>query len=95
MNELRKFKVSSTLKDCVENVLKRWGIKYEIVNEDNSLFCKTSISGELFHKVVVRAKMEKETLECHSAIPFVTKEETEDMTVMQEIGNAYIIRDNS
>ena len=80
------FRVSDTLCDYVENVLRRRAIPYEI--KDGR--CETNLSGEKFHKVVLRAKMEKMTDEKESTYPFVAEKELFDETVLSEVGDDYI-----
>lgn len=81
-----QFRVSDTLRDYVENVLRRRAIPYRI--EDGK--CETDISGEKFHKVVLRAKMEKETDERGSNFPLIAEKELFDETVLSEVGDDYI-----
>lgn len=84
---MKNFKVSLTLRSSVENVLKRRAIPYKIL--ENKVF--VDLSGEQFHKIVIRAKMEKLQEEKGSLIPILHRSEVEDMTVLEEVGNAYIV----
>ena len=63
MTGKRKFKVKGELKDFIRSVLAREGIQHRFIQEENSLYCETSLSGERFHKIVKRAYCEKLTKE--------------------------------
>ena len=88
----KKFKASKSLLSYLENVLHRNGSSYKVINNKNELFIETDISGTHFHNYVVRAKMEKLQEEDNSPIPYVTAAEAVDPKIMQDIGNAYIIK---
>lgn len=85
---MKEFKVSDTLKGKIENILTRRCVGYSI--EGGTL--KADISGSYFHRVVVRAKMEKLMEEENSTIPYVAESELNDKLVMDEIGDSYIVK---
>lgn len=85
---MRKFKVSATLAPNIERVLHRRMVPYSIENG----YCNVELSGEKFHKVVLRAKMEKLQEEAGSTVPFIAEIEKQDSIVMQEVGTAYIVK---
>lgn len=84
---MNKFKVSVTLSPIIEKILHRRMIPYTIENG----ICMTSLSGERFHKIVLRAKMEKMQIENCSIIPYIAECELNDKTVLQEVGSVYCI----
>lgn len=88
---MRTFNISRTLADSIANVLTRRAIPYEIVEDNGKLICRVDISGKKFHKIVLRAKMEKLQDERNSIIPFVAKPERDDPEVMEEVGHAYYV----
>ena len=90
---MAEFRMSRTLKDKVTNVLTRRGIPFEILEKDGELRCKVDISGEKFHKIVLRAKMEKIQEEKNSRISYVAKVELEDSLVRSEVGTAFYVED--
>lgn len=85
--------LSKTLRANVENVLKRRAIPYIVVEENDALYCLSDLSGADFHKIIVRAKMEKETEEIKSEIPFISKMELNDWQVLEEIGEVHLIHE--
>ncbi|MCI5602124.1 MAG: hypothetical protein SOV90_10010 [Lachnospiraceae bacterium] len=89
---MRTFKVSETLKDYINNVLKRRGYDYSY-NDDGTI--NVEMSGQNFHKVVVRAKMEKLTDEKNSSISYVATTERDSSLVISEIGDTFIIDDKN
>lgn len=89
---MRTFKVSEMLKDYINNVLKRRGYDYSY-NDDGTI--NVEMSGQNFHKVVVRAKMEKLTDEKNSSIPYVATTERDSSLVISEIGDTFIIDDKN
>lgn len=89
---MRTFKVSETLKDYINNVLKRRGYDYSY-NDDGTI--NVEMSGQNFHKVVVRAKMEKLTDEKKSSIPYIATTERDSSLVISEIGDTFIIDDKN
>ncbi|MFI3236632.1 MAG: hypothetical protein R3Y47_01235 [Lachnospiraceae bacterium] len=96
--EYKKYRVSKTLKESVENVLGRRGIEHQFVEADGEIYCLLQISNNKFHKVVVRAKMEKYGEERGSSIPYLAKEEQGDFEVLDEISETscmYSIYDES
>lgn len=88
---MNTFKTSSTLLPSLENVLKRRGVEYEILDQDGSLSVKANLSGEKFHKAVVRAKMELLQEERGSSIPYIAECEVEDRYVADEVGNVFTV----
>lgn len=89
---MRTFKVSEMLKDYINNVLKRRGYDYSY-NDDGTI--NVEMSGQNFHKVVVRAKMEKLTDEKNSSISYVATTERDSSLVISEIGDTFIIDDKN
>ncbi len=89
---MRSYKVSPTLKEALANVLTRRGIYYEFTESDEQIYCETPISGQLFHKCVIRAKMEKLQEEKNSLIPYVASVEVDDPLVMREVGSAFFVQ---
>lgn len=89
---MNTFKVSKTLRSSVENVFTRRGILYNLTGEGDNLNIQTDVSGEKFHKMVLRAKMEKLQKEEGSSIPYIAECEQGDFIVMNEVGPAYIIK---
>ena len=85
---MRTFNISDSLKDSVINVLERRCIDYTLIENDSKIV--VNVSGTYFHKVVLRAKMEKLTKEKHSEIPLIAKVEVDDKEVREEIGDSYI-----
>ena len=85
---MRKFKVSATLKSNIERILHRRMVPYSIGDG----YCNVELSGEKFHKVVLRAKMERMQEEAGSTVPFIAEIEKQDPVVMQEVGTAYIVK---
>lgn len=86
----KPYKVSESLYEYVINVLNRRGIDYEITEKDNQKYCVSNLSGEQFHKIVLRAKMEKMTDEKESSIPFVASSELKNPVVMEEVGDMFL-----
>lgn len=87
---MNQFFVSDTLYEKIENILNRRCIPYTLIQKDKK-YIKTSISGEKFHKIVIRAKMEKLQEEEDSPVPYVAKKELDDEEVRAEVGEAAII----
>lgn len=87
----KKFKTSRTLVKHVINVMTRRMIDYEILEENGEIFILTDISGGIFHKIVIRAKMEKLQDEKNLSIPCVADVELDDRDVMLEVGSAYCL----
>lgn len=85
--------VSKTLCATVENVLKRRAIPYELVERDGAIYCISDLSGKDFHRIIVRAKMEKETEEVGSSIPFISKAELNDYEVLEELNGSHLIHE--
>lgn len=85
---MKTFKVSKTLESYVINILKRRAINY-VLNDNGTI--DAEISGQKFHKIIVRAKMEKMTDEKKAPIPFIATTEVNDFLVMQEIGDIFIV----
>lgn len=85
---MKTFKVSDTLNEKIQNILTRRCIEYSYENGNLS----ANISGTYFHRVVLRAKMEKLMEEEKSSIPYVAEPELDDKLVMDEIGDSYIIK---
>lgn len=90
----KPYKVSESLYEYVTNILKRRGIKYTITENNNQKYCESNLSGEQFHKIVLRAKMEKLTDEKKSSIPFVATVELNNPVVMDEVGEQVLIADD-
>lgn len=88
---MNTYKTSKTLLPSLENVLKRRGVEYEVLDQENSLSVKVNLSGEKFHKAVVRAKMELLQKERGSSIPYVAECEITDKYVADEVGNAFTV----
>lgn len=84
---MNTFKISSTLKKNIIDILKRRNINY--ILHDNSI--EIDLSGTKFHKIVTRAKMEKLTEERHSKIPYVHFSEMDDKGVLDEVGDYYLL----
>ena len=85
---MNQFKVSKSLKNSIANVLSRRAIEYQFCDG----MCHIDISGEKFHKIVVRAKMEKMQEEDHSPVPYLAKSEVYDQQVLSEVGSVYVIK---
>ena len=62
-------------------------------NDDGTI--NVEMSGQNFHKVVVRAKMEKLTDEKNSSISYVATTERDSSLVISEIGDTFIIDDKN
>lgn len=86
------FKLSRTLQQKVVNVMNRRGIPHEVLEEDGILKCNVNISGEKFHKIVLRAKMEKMQEEDNSSIPYIASVELNDPEVLDEVGTAFHVK---
>lgn len=86
---MRRFRISDTLRPNIERILHRRAVRYQM--DDNH--CTVDMSGEQFHKIVLRAKMEKLQEETGSPVPYVARTELNDRTVIQEVGNAYCIQE--
>lgn len=89
---MKKFRISKELRNYIFLVLKKQGVPYKLVRDDSGQnFVEVPLSGERFHKVVLRAKCEKLTLEkgvCH-----LTKEEAVDPLFVQTMlpdGGAFV-----
>ena len=89
---MRRFKVSSTLLPFVENVLRRRAVRYELEESGDTKYILLPLSGEKFHKVVLRALMEKMQQEEGSDIPYVAEKEMNDFQVLSEVGDAFILK---
>lgn len=94
---MRKFKISSELKNNVEKVLQRRCVPYHIDND----YILVDLSGTQFHKVIVRARMElmeeqdfHEYLKTHLEPPvsYLAKSEINDTKVRTEIGTTFVIK---
>ena len=89
---MKKYRISKELRNYISLVLKKQGIPYKLTRDDSGQnFVEVPLSGERFHKVVLRAKCEKLTSEkgvCH-----LTKEEAADPLFVQAIlpdGGAFV-----
>ena len=85
----RTFKVASDLKPFVENILQRRGIEFSTTEN----FISAAISGEYFHKVVIRARCEKDDNDQWGLIvdtPRIHFSERESKTVLKELGETNI-----
>ena len=84
LKENRTFKVSPDLKTYLENVLKRANIKFKN-NGDGTI--SAPISGELFHKFVIRARCEKTDFEKEGfavTVPHIHVSELDNPHVMRQ-----------
>ena len=88
---MRKFRASETLLEKVLNVMVRRGILYKVLREEGTVLIETELSGETFHKVVIRAKMEKMQEERGGPIPYVASCEMHDRIVKDEVGDCFCI----
>lgn len=85
---MRAFKVSSSLKEKIENILTRRCIAFSSTEGRIEADC----SGQIFHKIVLRAKMEKLMEEENSSIPYIAEAELNDRIVLDEVGDTYIVK---
>lgn len=85
---MKKYKISETLKKHIIEILSRRMILHELDTETSIV---VHLDSEEFHKVVLRAKMEKYTEEKKSPIPYIAECELTDALVRQEKGNAFLI----
>lgn len=83
----KKFKVASDLQPYVENVLLRRNIKFD--STEGSI--TAAVSGNYFHKVIVRARCEKDDEMEQGLIvdvPRLHESERGDRLVLRELGQA-------
>lgn len=80
---MRKFRVSKELRNYILLVLARQKVPYKIERKDGNTFVKVPLSGERFHKVVLRARCEKLTKE--KGILHLTKEESQNQSFVQSV----------
>lgn len=83
----RTFKVASDLKPYVENILLRRGVEFD--SAEASIIA--AISGNYFHKVIIRARCEKDDEMEQGLIvdvPRLHESEREDRLVLRELGQA-------
>ena len=83
---IRTFKVASDLKSFVENILKRRGIEFTTNSETE---ISAAISGQYFHRVIIRARCEKDDYEQWGLIvetPRIHISERDNRTVLNELG---------
>lgn len=89
---MKKFNVNPDLLFYLENVLKRADVEYK-VNDDSTVSAR--VSGELFHKFIIRARCEKRDYEEEGdvvTVAHVHVSELRNPHVMKRIDNsAYII----
>lgn len=92
--DYKRYRVSKTLKSSVENVLIRRCIKHQFVEDDDEIYCLLRISNKQFHKIIIRAKMEKIQEERGMDLPLLAEIEQGDRDVLAEISScAYGIYD--
>lgn len=88
---IKVFKVASDLNSFVENILTRRGIPFNTETEAGTI--SVPVSGEYFHKVIIRARCEKADFEKWGLIvdiPRIHISEINDPLVLDEIGtNCY------
>lgn len=84
---MREFNISKTLQASVENVLQRRNIEYTI--KDNKIFI--DCSGEQFHKIVRRARMEKLQEERNLSVPLIHPDEINDGIVLEETNGVGVV----
>lgn len=92
----KRFKIRADLKYFIENVLRRRGINYEIITSGNTLMLEAELSGEYFHKVVIRAMCEKKDFERNPdgivEVPMVHYSEVNNKEVMDWVdGRPHIV----
>lgn len=92
---MKCYRVNKETKDYVANVLARRGYKYELLEEGGEVFCRLEISSKKFHAVVVRARMEKMTVDVGSPIPYIAVAELDDDDARDDVGSAYVIKERS
>lgn len=87
----RIFKVNPTLLPFIKNILERRKIQYSL-NEDNTKIT-LSMSGEKYHKLVIRALCEKTDYAYRdkNVSPIMHPVELEDEQVHAEIGDHCVI----
>lgn len=90
---MRKYRISKELRNYIFLVLKRQKIPYTTERDDTGQqFVRVPLSGERFHKVVLRARCEKLTKE--KGILHLTAEEAEDplfiQSMLPEQGGAFV-----
>lgn len=90
---MRKYRISKELRNYIFLVLKKQSIPYKTKRDDSGqIFVIVPMSGERFHKIVLRAKCEKLTQEkgiCH-----FSKEEAADPLFVQAMlpdGGAFVV----
>lgn len=91
LKENKTFKVNPELESFLENVLIKARIDF-VKNGDGTI--STPISGELFHKFVIRARCEKLDYEREGLVitaPHVHVSELNNPHVMQNIPGNYIV----
>lgn len=59
----KRYRVAEDLKSPLENVMTRCFHPHLIIEEDGQLWCYTNASADVFHKLVLRARCEKESRE--------------------------------
>ena len=85
--EKKTFRVASDLQSYVENILLRRNIKFD--SAEGSI--TAAISGNYFHKVIIRARCEKaDEMEQGLIVnvPRLHESEREDRLVLRELGQA-------
>ena len=89
---MKKYRISKELRNYIFLVLKKQGVPYKSTRDDSGQnFVEVPLSGERFHKVVLRAKCEILTSE--KVVCYLTKEEAADPMFVQAIlpdGGAFV-----
>ena len=92
----RCFKIRQELEKYITYILQRRGIDYKVCTINGSLMIETNLSGEAFHKVVIRAMCEKQDFERNPSgiveVPMVHCSELNNKQVMDWVdGRPHIV----
>ncbi len=96
-NLMKKYRVNEDLVFYVSNILDRRCVKHQMVEENGTHYCLQEISNKNFHKLIIRASMERLTIESDAPIPYIAEVEQDDLRVlaeMFELGGAYAVKKN-
>lgn len=91
-NKMREYRISRELRNYIFLVLKKQDIPYKFrADPDGRLYISVPVSGERFHRIVLRARCEKLTRE--TGIRHLTKEDAADPMYIQAVlpdGGAFV-----
>lgn len=92
MKGKRRFKISKELKPYIRLALARQRTPFCIKKEGDNLYVEVPLSGERFHKIVLRARCEKLTKETGTV--HLTREEADDALLRETLlpgGGTFVI----